>query len=161
MLTNMRTMLRALIMATLCAAGLILAACQAEPASLGGRVLFPSTSGLSFPKPQIKLINTSMDQKDPRAVIGLVTTDDSGHYVFEQLKPGKYSLGVISAMPEGAVCDTPTFLQLDDWIIGTTYSTGAQGERISTLQALYDGAIEIESGDNLIFDLELPIRCDL
>lgn len=131
----------------------------AVPASISGVIQFPTNSGQPFPPATIRLMNTAMDQSDPKAVIGEMQTDDQGKYSFLDLQPGKFSLGARTEIPAAAECETPGMLRTEKWLIVTTYSTGAKGELISTIQAVYDAPIMLQSGQNQVYNLVLPIKC--
>ncbi len=131
----------------------------AVPGVISGVIRFPTNSQQPFPPTTLRLMNTEMDQSDPKAVIGEIHTDDQGQYSFPGLQPGKYSIGARTEIPGGADCETPGMLKTENWLIVTTYNTGAQGEQISTLQAVYDAPIVLQPGENLVYNLELPIKC--
>ncbi|MFM8320301.1 MAG: hypothetical protein ACKOC5_05225 [Chloroflexota bacterium] len=138
----------------------LLSACQpAQPAKISGAVRLQSAAGIVFPPAEVKLMDPSIDQNDPKAVIGLVKTDAQGRYEFADLKPGSYTLGITNHMPSGVQCEPPGYLQLPPWLVGAAYQNQADGSVLPVLMAVYDAPIVAEAGAELQFDFELPIRC--
>ncbi len=138
-----------------------LAGCQRAPAKISGKIELISNNAATFPPVEVRLMDTRRDQNDPRALIGQVQTDATGHYEFTNLKPGTYSLGLTSQMPAGRTCSPPSYTRIEQWLVAASYATNAQGQVAPTLlQAVLESSIEAESGADLQFDLQIPVPCE-